>query len=52
MSPPTRYPITVSHVREIALRGVADLGYWREQLRGERVPLTQPFGRITGKRLS
>ena len=44
MSPPTRYPITVSHVREIALSGGADLGYWREQLRGERLQPAERAG--------
>ncbi len=35
MSPPIRYPVTIPHVREIALRGGADLAYWRERLKRE-----------------
>jgi hypothetical protein len=35
MSPPIRYLVTVPHVREIALRGGADLAYWRERLQRE-----------------
>ncbi len=33
--PPTRYPVTISDVREVMAIGRADLAYWREQLEPE-----------------
>ncbi len=40
-----KYAAELTQVREISLRGTADLGYWQEALRDERVSLAEWDGR-------
>jgi hypothetical protein len=45
MAAKIKYAAQLSHVREVSLRGTADLEYWAERLRGEKLVPTQERGR-------
>jgi hypothetical protein len=45
MSAKIKYAAQLSHVREVSLRGTADLEYWAERLRGEKLVPTEERGR-------